>query len=281
MRVISVVVRLVMIVVWTFVFYGVGYVGLRAAYVQPRAEAEQPDNPKAGQEAMRPYAVPVFGGSLVLAIALKLLGVLPGAGRRKRGTATAPETSAETALPTGEGERLPPEGQPGFLDTVIMRLIARGFDVSTDRRGSSNLEYASLQPSYLCAGKRLRYSPLSLIGALEEDVFVAAHGHVNVETMRLLAGRAVVDARAGRSYFHGIFPVVYQYVFAVIVADEVASDLEEHFRRNSAPFDKTALVLPVVYHRATGKIDYYRKVPLFGSGPITACLRRAKELFAP
>src|SRR5262249_43716142 len=127
--------------------------------------------------------------------------------------------------------------------------LSRGIGRIT-RRSSGNFEYASLQPHYLCIGKHLRYSTLSVIGAIDEDVLVSGHARVDVGAMRLLAGRAVVDARAQRSRFHDEFPTIYQFVFSVIVADEVVPGLGEHFRTSSAPCDTTSLILPVPAARA-------------------------------
>ena len=179
----------------------------------------------------------------------------------------------------GANEPLPPGQRPDFLEAVIPRLAARGFTASTDLDASGRYEYANLPPGYLYVGKRLRYSPLSIIGAIEEVVLVAGAGHVDEPTMRLLAGRAVVDARARRSRFHGALPVVQQFVFPVIVADAVAPGLADHFRTLPPPSDRAVIAFPVVYDRATGEVDFYRKIPLFNNVGVQVCLRKAEELF--
>src|SRR5438132_11136815 len=89
------VIRLVMVVVWSFVFSVTGFTALQLAYVAPMVRAAQPNNPDAVRAAMKPYTAPVFGGSLVLAVALKLLGVLPGAVRRKPAPASPLSTTAD------------------------------------------------------------------------------------------------------------------------------------------------------------------------------------------
>jgi len=174
-----------------------------------------------------------------------------------------------------------PNPQGDFLQTVQNRLSANAFTVSADVPASNRPVYGSLQPNYLCVGKLLRYSPLSVIGAIEEDVLACSEWSVDIEKMRLLAGRAITDAQSRRSRFHGILPVVYLYIFPLILVDEVDPSLEEYFNKNSAPLDKSLVVLPTIYNKATGRIDYYRKVPMFGGAHVSACVKRVQALFTP
>ena len=107
MRAVLFVIRLVMVIVWSFVFYLAAYLALQYAYIGPLVRAAQPNNPGAVRAAMRPYTVPIFGGSLVLAVTLKLLGVLPGAVRRQSRRPRPSSRRLRLGLPWGRTSRYP------------------------------------------------------------------------------------------------------------------------------------------------------------------------------
>jgi hypothetical protein len=180
-----------------------------------------------------------------------------------------------------EGKPLP-ERQRSYLDTILTRLRASDFELSQGVLAVQSPEYGYLPAEYLWMGKCLKYSPLSIIGFVEEVVLIGSFARMDLDTMATFARRALADALARRSYFKYVFPVVTIRVFPVILADEVATGLTEHFRDNGPPMalDTKALLYPVVVNSTAGKFDYYRKVAMFGSMEVQACQARAESLFA-
>jgi hypothetical protein len=181
-----------------------------------------------------------------------------------------------------EGKPLP-ERQHSYLDTVLGRLRADEFELTEGTTAAPGPEYGFLPPKYLWVGKRLKYSPLSVIGYIEDAVLIGSFERVDLDTMAAFARRAREDALARRSRFKFIFPVVSVRVLAVLLADEVTNDVTDHLRANGAPLDlpNKAILFPVVFDAATSKIDYYRKVAMFGSVEVQGCQSRAEALFTP
>jgi hypothetical protein len=176
-----------------------------------------------------------------------------------------------------------PQRQQAFLDTVLARLRADEFELIEGMPAGALPEHASLPTAYLWVGKHLQYSPLSVIGFIEDAVLIGSCSRVDLDTIAAFARRALAAVLARRSYFKFIFPVVSLRVFAVLLTDVVAADLSEHFRANGAPLDMSnkSILLPVVFDAAAGTIDYYRKVGIFGSLEVQGCQRRAEALLAP
>jgi hypothetical protein len=176
------------------------------------------------------------------------------------------------------------ESVAAYLETVRGRLTTNGFALSDhiDDIGAARRQpYNRLQSAYYFIGKRQRYYLLSLFGFVEDHVMVGAEPFMNVEIMELCISRARSDALKRRSHLKFICPVVYVYVFAVIVADKVDPELTDHFAANVPPQDSTAVVLPVVLDRRTSMIDYHRKVPWIGSAHVKTCHPMAEQFFAP
>jgi len=109
---------------------------------------------------------------------------------------------------------------------------------------------AELGGDYLLFGKKLTYSPISLIGFVETDVLLASIPKVQGELIRPFSERAFATAVCRKTRFaKGILPVVFQQIIPIILADESDSSVDEYFVAEKPRFDPAAkfICYPAVY----------------------------------
>src|SRR5437660_7717624 len=117
---------------------------------------------------------------------------------------------------------LSPE-QQAYYDQIVGRFSSAGFELEHDvptvdnfvlsRLASDNYSFREdppdLPPTYLCVAKRLKYSPLSVIGFVEQVFLVSAVKNANAQLVLGFADRARIHSLVRKSkWAKGVFPVL-------------------------------------------------------------------------
>lgn len=142
---------------------------------------------------------------------------------------------------------------------------------------------AELGGDYLLFGKKLSYSPISLIGFVETDVLLASIPNVRGEFIRPFSERAFATAVCRKTRFvKGILPVVFQRIIPILLADKSDSSVDEYFAAEKPRFDPAGkfICYPAVYVANHRQLTIHRQSPTMAGLHFAAATKLVQELIS-